>query len=68
MIGAIAQGEVKERRIMGPSILTFSELDSGKSLVITKNNLIDVFLDYIKPYLTFLVSRHTRRRNRNVPQ
>ena len=43
VIGAMAQGEVEERRIMGPSILTFSELDSGKSLVITKNNLIDVF-------------------------
>lgn len=43
VIGAMAQGEVEEKRIMGPSISTFSELDSGKSLVITKNNLIDVF-------------------------
>ena len=44
----MAQGEVEERRIMGPSILTSSEPDSGKGLVIIKNNLIDVFLDYIK--------------------
>lgn len=48
VIGAMAQGEVEERRIMGPSISTSSELDSGKGLVIIKNNLIDVFLDYIK--------------------
>ena len=48
MIGAMAQEEVEERRIMGPSISTSSEPDSGKGLVIIKNNLIDVFLDYIK--------------------
>ena len=32
----------------GLSILTSSELGSRKGLVIIKNNLIDVFLDYIK--------------------
>ena len=49
-------------------LLANAKISSGKSLVIIKNNLIDAFLDYIKPYLTFLVSRHTRRRNRNIPQ
>ena len=43
VIGAMAQGEVEERRIMGPSISTSSEPDSGKGQVIIKNNLIDVF-------------------------
>ena len=41
--GAMAQEGVEEKHIMTPSISTFLELDSGKSLVIIKNNLIDFF-------------------------
>jgi hypothetical protein len=41
--GAMAQEGAEERHIMAPSTSTFSELDSGKSLIIIKNNLIDFF-------------------------
>jgi hypothetical protein len=44
VIGAMAREEAEERRIMEPSILTSSIPDSGKSLVIIKNDLIDFFL------------------------
>ena len=43
VIGAMTQGEMEERRIMGLSISSFLEPDSEKGLVIIKNNLIDVF-------------------------
>ena len=46
VIGAMAQEGEEERHITAPSITTFSELDSGKSLVIIKNNLIDFFKLY----------------------
>jgi hypothetical protein len=48
VIGAMAREEAEERRIMEPSILTSSIPDSGKSLVIIKNDLIDFFYIYIK--------------------
>ncbi|GET00485.1 hypothetical protein GLOIN_2v1488640 [Rhizophagus clarus] len=39
--GVVAQEEAEERHITEPSISTFSEPNSGKSLVIIKNDLID---------------------------
>jgi hypothetical protein len=41
--GAMAPEGEKGKHITAPSITTFSELDSGKNLVIIKNNLIDFF-------------------------
>ena len=44
VIGAMAWEEAEERRIMEPSILTSSEPDSGKNVVIIKNGLINFFI------------------------
>ena len=44
MIGAMAREEAEERCIMEPSILTSSEPDSGKNVVIIKNGLINFFI------------------------
>lgn len=43
VIGAMVREEAEENRTTEPSISTFSEPDSGKSLVIIKNDLIDFF-------------------------
>lgn len=67
VIGAMAQEEAEEKRITEPSISTSSIPDFGKNLVIIMNDLID-FFRFILSIFNFLVSRHTRRRNRNVPQ
>jgi hypothetical protein len=69
VISTMVREEAEENRIMEPSISIFSEPNSGKSLVIIKNNLIDFFFRFILSiHNFFLVSRHTRKRNRNVPQ
>jgi hypothetical protein len=69
VIGAMVREEVEENCTMEPSISTFSEPDSEKSLVIIKNDLIDFFFRFILSiHNFFLMSRHTRRRNRNMPQ
>ena len=44
VIGAMAWEEAEERRIMELSILTSSEPDSGKNMVIIKNGLINFFI------------------------
>ena len=44
VISAIAREEAEERCIMEPSISTFSELDSGKNVVIIKNDFINFFI------------------------
>jgi len=41
VIGAMAREEEKENRIMEENIIDSSKLDSGKSLVIVKNDSID---------------------------
>ena len=41
VIGAIVREEEEENRIMEENIIDSSELDSGKSLVIVKNDSID---------------------------